>query len=101
MSDSTSDEDGVMGYQATTGDAGPAGPQAADGGGLVALDEDLAGREIHRLEREGILLCEIGLGKVPAGLGSRLVERPGLSLLPHLPAERLVHERQVDPQELG
>ena len=49
MSDSHSDEDGVIGYQATT--VTPAIMQPMRGGG-VALDEDLARRLVHPLDAQ-------------------------------------------------
>ena len=53
------------------GDDRHAGHHAADRGGGVALDEDLAGGLVHRFERERILLRQIRLGVVPAGLRAR------------------------------
>ena len=82
------------------GDDRDAGHHAADGRGRVAFDQDLAGRFVHRLERERILLREIRLGVVPAGLERAGVQRDGLGLLAELLVERLLHQREVDAEDL-
>ena len=82
------------------GHHGDAGHHAADGGGRVALDQDLAGRLVHPLDVKRILLGEVGLGVIPAGLERALVQRHGLGLLAQLPGQRLLHERHVDAEQL-
>ena len=55
---STSDDEGVIGYQVTTVHAGE---HAAQGCGGVAIDDDLAGGLVHALDVERTALFEIGL----------------------------------------
>ena len=76
------------------GDDGDAGHHAADRGGGVALDQDLAGGLVHRLDEERVLLGEVRFGVVPAGLERAGVQRDRLGLLAQLLAERLLHQRR-------
>ena len=65
---SGSDDDGVIGYQATTVHAGE---HAAQRGGGVAVDDDLARGLVHALDEVRIALGQIGGGVVVSGLAPR------------------------------
>ncbi len=83
------------------GDDGDARHHAADRRRGISLDENLAGRFVHRLDDEWVLLREGRLRIVIAGLERALVERDSLGLAPQLLAERLFHQLQVDAEDLG
>mgnify|MGYP003693826373 CR=1 FL=1 len=78
MSDSASDEEGVIGYQATHGDARH---HAADRRRRVAVDDDLAGRRVHPLEPERVALGQVLRRPTRSRRGSRSdVDLDGLRL---------------------
>jgi hypothetical protein len=87
-----------MGYQATTGNTRH---HAANGGSRVPLDEDLASRLVHRLDRERILLRETRLREVIARLEGRRVQLDGLLFLAELFLQRLLHLAHVDGEQTG
>ena len=97
MSDSQSDEDGVIGYQATT--VTPAIMQPIAAAALPSMRILPAVSFIGSMT-ERILLREVRLGVVPAGLERPGVQRDRLGLLAELLAERLLHQRQVDAEQL-
>ena len=97
MSDSHSDEDGVIGYQATT--VTPAIMQPMAAAALPSIRILPAVSFIGSIEN-GSCLVKVRVRVVPAGLERARVQRDRLGLLPELLAERLLHQRQVDAEQL-
>jgi len=93
MSDSHNDEEGVIGYQATT--------VTPDRRGGIAFDQNLPGRFVHPLDDEGVLLGEIRFGVIPSRLEGAEIQLDGLGLSTELLLERLLHEAHVDPEQPG
>ena len=97
MSDSHSDDDGVIGYQATT--VTPAMRQPIAAAALPSI-RILPAVSFIRSTRRCSCGGEIRLREVEAGLERRHVKRQGLLLLPELAVERLLHLRHLDPEQV-
>ena len=97
MMDSHSDEEGVIGYQATT--VQPAITQPSAAAALPSIRIFSAGL-VHPLDAERILLGEVRFRVIPPRFERAPVQRDGFRLLAKLPAERLFHQWQIDAQQL-
>ena len=82
------------------GDDGDAGEHRAERAGGVPLDQDLAVGLVHALDRERILLRQVLLRVLGAGLERAHVQVGRLHLLAELLARRLLHLAHVDAEQL-
>ena len=97
MSDSGNDEDGVIGYQATT--VTPANMHPSAAAALPSIRIIAAGL-VHRLDPVRIALHQMLLGVRVSRVEGGQVQLHRLQLLAELAAKGVLHLRHVDVQEL-
>ena len=83
------------------GDDGASGEHAAERGGGVAVDDDLARGLVHALDVERAALLQIRLGVVEAGLRRGQIQIGGLHFLRELLADGLLDFGHVDGEQAG
>ena len=95
---SGNDDDGVIGYQATTVAPANMQPKAA---AAVSVNNDFAGGLVHALDEIWIALGEVGGGVIVSGFHGREIQVGGFHLFGKLLADRFIDFCDVDLKQLG